>query len=1185
MTAGGGEAIARAPTRTPFVGREAELDWLLERVHQAARGRPRACLVRGEPGIGKSRLLAELGLHALGEGLRIWSLRGSPDLQTPYLALDPLIQELAARCLCGPALAEARARWWQHLERDRGGEPGVLAIAPFGPSQRALSRAFQRAALERAMHGGFLILIDDFQWLDGSSLELVSELIAAASEEPTGLVVVMASPGSAPGTAAGTVERRLELELICDTLPLRGLGDRESEDFLRALGIDAPTRALATRLREVAHGKPERLQRIVYELRRRGALERRGSSWITTLDPLELADDKSTSLDISPEDPLRQTLALLGLFTTGASSEALAAIGGGSREAVEDELADAEARGWLQREAGRFTFGDPALGRALAAEIPEAALPALHHRIARWLEETGQDDPELLAHHWQRAWPEAASGRVLAAMRAAASQAMGAHDWRRAAFHYEGALHVAGRSDVALAAQAELHYRAGLAHYRSLDGEPARVHFEQAARAYEQAGDPIGALRALLEHTRARVSLSAAVYGSSAPDLAELERRVDAVGAVDASLHAYALGQLAEARAMARDTKAAEPLARRAVAVAESASDDVRCLTYEILGIVLMGKLDLDGAAEAFRESLRIGRRAGDAWLESLALNRLPIVLGWQGRLDEARSYLLAARESADETGDWADYSLALGMLAALALARGAFEEVESLARQAVSIARRSGYLWGAALAISAVAPARALSGRLDQARDAAGLLETLGALAREVPPAWGAVAALLRLRLSALAGQKDAAAHERAGELVGVLLATETDPQILPALCSCVEIAALHGDAELAERAATRIESAAGCGVVFTSALDDVLARVLGLAAEASGRREEARACFEQALEAAERGGARMLQARIHADLARVQAALGDAEGARRNCERALAFAELLGMEPLRAACAERLMGGETVGSLRERPELLKADERRLLRGIAGGLDAQALAADLLLTREGLGRLREGVFARIGVSRNVEAAAFAHREGLVEPARRGVATPLAEITLQSPPVHGREPRALTLFVSDIANSSELIQRLGDEAAQQLIHAHNRIVRANLHQHQGVELQQTGDGFIATFEGASQALRCAVGLQRALDAARLGPPEALLRVRVGLHLGEPLLEEGRLFGVSMHTAARICGSCEGGEVRVSHGVWRRADGGSQYRADALGPVALKGIFDPVTLHRVHWWRGGSNVAV
>ncbi len=1177
-----GEAIPRAATRTPFVGREAELDWLLERVRYAARGRPRACVVRGEPGIGKSRLLAELGRQALGQGLHVWSVRGSPDLQTPYLAFDALIQNLATHCLCGPALARASAGWWEHLERDRSDQPGALATAPFGPPQRSLSLAFQQAMLERAAHGGFLLLIDDFQWLDGPSLELIVEVIAAAgakaSDGPVGLALVMSTRGAAPGSSAEAAERRLELELICDSFVLHGFGDRETEEFLRSLGIDPPARALASRMREAAEGAPARLDGLVRELRRRGSLQQRGRSWITTLDPLAIEAGADAHLELPPEDPLRRTLSLLGLFVAGGTILALAAIGAQSTDRVASQLAEAERQGWVRRRGDHFVFEEPALGRALAAEISERERPALHHGIVRWLAAAGEDDPELLAHHWQHARPEAPADRVVGALRGAAERSMRAHDWRRAAFHYERALHVVEDSQASLVQRAELHYRAGLAHFRSLDGEPSRAHFERAAGAYRQAGDRVGEVRARLEGMRAFVSLSGAAYGNRAPDLPEIERLVEAIDDDDASLRTYAFAQLAEAHAMARDTKKAEAFARRAVEVAQRASDEVRCLAYEVLGVVLLGQLDLEGAAQAYRDSLRLGRRTGDAWLESLGLCRLPIALAWQGRLDEARSYLLTAWEAADATGDWADYSLALGTLAGLAVARGEFEEVESLARQAVSVARRSGYLWGAAMAISAVAPARALRGRLDEAREAAALLETPGVLAREIPAIWGAVMAVLRLRLSALMGEVDAAVHEQAAGLADVLLATELDPQVLPALCACVEIAASAGDAALAERAGAPIAQALARGVVFTPALDDVLARSLGLVAEVAGRRPEALAHFEAALEAAERGGARMLQARIHADLSRVLDAEGREAEARRDAERALALAERLGMGPLRAACARRLARAEGATSDRAPAEPLRPEERRLLRGIASGLGDSALAGDLLLTRDGLSRLRERVFLRIGVSGNVEAAAFAHREGLVAPARRELGPALADISRRAPPVRTPEPRALTVFVSDIANSTELIQRLGDEVAQEMIQEHNRIVRAEFRRRGGVELQHTGDGFIATFENAAAALQCAVALQQELEPRRLGPPDAPLRVRVGLHAGEPLLEEGRLFGVAMHTAARICGACEAGEILVSQDVWRSAAADGEWITDDLGLVPLKGIFAPVSLHRVHWSR-------
>jgi class 3 adenylate cyclase len=323
------------------------------------------------------------------------------------------------------------------------------------------------------------------------------------------------------------------------------------------------------------------------------------------------------------------------------------------------------------------------------------------------------------------------------------------------------------------------------------------------------------------------------------------------------------------------------------------------------------------------------------------------------------------------------------------------------------------------------------------------------------------------------------------------------------------------------------------------------------------------------------------MLQARIRADLAWVLRAEGREAEARAHAERAHGLAERLGMEPLRAACAAAFV---PPGAGAPPPAGLRGEERRLLRGIASGLDPDALASDLLMTPAGIGRLRERVFARIDASGTVEAAAFAHREGLV-PARliaaRRPQRELAELSLRAPPVQRREAQALTVFVSDIANSSELIQRLGDESAQGLIQEHNRIVRGAFRHHGGVELQHTGDGFIATFERARDALCCAVRLQVEFESRRLGPPDSPLRVRVGLHQGEPLPEEDRLFGMAMHTAARICGSCEGGEILVSDEALRSA-GDGEWAADDLGPVALRGIFEPVSLRRVRWREAASS---
>ena len=86
---------------------------------------------------------------------------------------------------------------------------------------------------------------------------------------------------------------------------------------------------------------------------------------------------------------------------------------------------------------------------------------------------------------------------------------------------------------------------------------------------------------------------------------------------------------------------------------------------------------------------------------------------------------------------------------------------------------------------------------------------------------------------------------------------------------------------------------------------------------------------------------------------------------------------------------------------------------------------------------------------------------------------------------------------------------------LGDVQGQALIREHNAVVREELARHGGSEVQHTGDGFIATFPGADAAISCAVDVQRSLGDR----PASGVAVRVGIHAGDILFEEGRLVGL------------------------------------------------------------------
>jgi class 3 adenylate cyclase len=109
-------------------------------------------------------------------------------------------------------------------------------------------------------------------------------------------------------------------------------------------------------------------------------------------------------------------------------------------------------------------------------------------------------------------------------------------------------------------------------------------------------------------------------------------------------------------------------------------------------------------------------------------------------------------------------------------------------------------------------------------------------------------------------------------------------------------------------------------------------------------------------------------------------------------------------------------------------------------------------------------------------------------------------------------------PRVRTLLVCDLANSTALVERLGDGAAADLFRKHDRVARDLLQKHGGREIDKT-DGFLALFERPVEAVAFALAYQRALRALGDEHREAL-RARVGIHVGEVVLWENSASDVS-----------------------------------------------------------------
>ena len=185
-------------------------------------------------------------------------------------------------------------------------------------------------------------------------------------------------------------------------------------------------------------------------------------------------------------------------------------------------------------------------------------------------------------------------------------------------------------------------------------------------------------------------------------------------------------------------------------------------------------------------------------------------------------------------------------------------------------------------------------------------------------------------------------------------------------------------------------------------------------------------------------------------------------------------------------------------------------------------------------------------------------------------------------IEVESKPALAPAPAAdvYTILFTDIEGSTELTQRLGDAKAQEVVHAHNQIVRDALRAHGGDEIKHTGDGIMASFSSSSGAISSAVAIQQAVAAHVQEHPDMPLSIYIGLNAGEPVAEAGPdgradLFGTAVQLASRICEKAGPGEILVSN-VVRELAAGKGFLFSDRGESELRGFEDPVRLYEVSW---------
>jgi class 3 adenylate cyclase len=173
----------------------------------------------------------------------------------------------------------------------------------------------------------------------------------------------------------------------------------------------------------------------------------------------------------------------------------------------------------------------------------------------------------------------------------------------------------------------------------------------------------------------------------------------------------------------------------------------------------------------------------------------------------------------------------------------------------------------------------------------------------------------------------------------------------------------------------------------------------------------------------------------------------------------------------------------------------------------------------------------------------------------------------LKRIEQQTPP----QGVAVILF-SDITGFTSYFDEHGDEAAYDLLQQHHRIVRSCVQRYGGVEVKQLGDGFMLSFSSAKQALLCATEVQSQLEKTR-ELSDSPLRVRIGLHAGEPIHEERDFIGQTVNLAERIMKQAQGGQIFVSEIVKNLAGPLKGFQYVDQGKRRLEGISEPQQLYQ------------
>src|SRR5580704_6567108 len=169
---------------------------------------------------------------------------------------------------------------------------------------------------------------------------------------------------------------------------------------------------------------------------------------------------------------------------------------------------------------------------------------------------------------------------------------------------------------------------------------------------------------------------------------------------------------------------------------------------------------------------------------------------------------------------------------------------------------------------------------------------------------------------------------------------------------------------------------------------------------------------------------------------------------------------------------------------------------------------------------------------------------------------------------------HRVERRLAAILAADVAGYSRLMGA-DEEGTLARLNVHRReFLDPTIAEHRGRIVKRTGDGVLIEFVSAVDAARCAVAIQRGMSERNAPlPPEIRVELRIGVHLGDIIIEEDDIFGDGVNIAARLESIAQPGGICISDDAHRQVRGKIEIAWDDLGPQSLKNIAEPIRAWR------------